>query len=116
MFSVGWDVCIFFHFVEEQLRVPYRFYKDFVGEAKSEGSTALEKWEMYVRDLEINVENAFDEFGKRVEAAGLCRQTGADSLKLKCVDMKALFNYTKESLQDNKNCLVSMELSKESLT
>ena len=79
-FSADWDVCTFFHFVEEQLQVPYRFFKNFTGEIENQAS---EKWKMYVRNLESDVENAFNIFGRQVEAAGLCRSTAAGSIVLK---------------------------------
>ena len=108
LFCVDWDVCTFFHYVEERLQVPYRFFKTFSGEIHDKGTVASEEWKMYVRDLEHGVENAFSLFGRKIEATGLCRSTAAGAVSLKCIEMDSLFTFTREAIGRDSNCLVSI--------
>jgi aminopeptidase-like protein len=51
----------FYHYVEERLQVPYRYYKDFTGDyADASGRASRETFRIYVRDLEAGVETFVD--------------------------------------------------------
>jgi len=59
----------FFHYVEEQEQVPYRFYKDFPGTITADGRTYQDTYKMYVRDLRYT--NDFTRIGAILEAEEL---------------------------------------------
>ncbi len=107
LISVGWDVCTFFHYVEEQFEVPYRFYKDFMGTVTTNGNSQMESWQMYVRDVERSIRNNFDEFGKRVDESSLSYSATAGLLELKSIGMKELFDFTYQELERTSDCLIS---------
>jgi aminoglycoside 3-N-acetyltransferase len=55
----------FYHYVEEQVGVPYRYLKDFEGDYTDEGGiTTREIFQIYVRDLERGVETHVDPMGE----------------------------------------------------
>ena len=61
MLGCGWKFCTQFHRYEELAGVPYRFYKDFSGEARLDAGEVPQpvSARMFVRDLEIDAENDF---------------------------------------------------------
>lgn len=96
MLGCGWRYCTLFHFFEEKVNVPYRYYKTFEGK-----NTPEQKATMYVRDLSINPINDFSPAirslyekgeiavfnidGYRIESTA-CNSLGAISLELLFAD------------------------------
>jgi aminoglycoside 3-N-acetyltransferase len=105
LLSVDWGICTFLHYVEEQFEVPYRYYKSFSGTVVSPEGPHRETWQMYVRDLEKGVENSFNAFGSRVEAAGLCNTAWAGPARLRSFRMDKLFEFTYGALEQDPECL-----------
>ena len=62
----------FYHFVEEQLAVPWRYHKAFEGPYVGwDGVAVRSRFSLYVRDLERGVVTHVDPMGERLWAAGL---------------------------------------------
>jgi aminoglycoside 3-N-acetyltransferase len=55
-FGVPATACTFAHYVEQQLEVPYRYFKDFHGRVHAGGESTEVTARFYVRDLEADVE------------------------------------------------------------
>ena len=59
MLGVGWESCTNFHYYEEKYQVPYRFFKKFSGKVQCKNKLIETATQMYVRDLEVAVQNDF---------------------------------------------------------
>ena len=59
MLGCGWKYCTQFHRYEETARVPYRYFKEFSGQARLEQTEGSVTARMLVRDLVIDPENDF---------------------------------------------------------
>lgn len=103
MLSVDWDVVTFFHYLEERAAVPYRFHKEFTGTVDGQPAT----WKMHVRALDSGVKNDFAGFGRRLDAAGLSRQSTAGPFALCAADMTAVWDFTRAALAEDPLCLVA---------
>lgn len=75
MLGCGWGYATQFHRYEEKACVPYRYSKDFVGQADfSDGEgTRQVSARMYVRDLDLNPANNFFPAVEVLQAKGLIR-------------------------------------------
>src|SRR5580698_6099416 len=73
MLGCGWKYCTQFHRYEEQAAVPYRYFKEFIGQADlGDGNGEHEvRAAMYVRDLTINPVNDFTAVEQRLRDAGI---------------------------------------------
>ena len=105
--SVEWDVCTFFHYIEENIGVPYRHIKEFSGEISSGPDTVVETWSMYVRNDTADVSNDFAEFGKQVDKAGLSKEHETSSYFFRCVDMTDLYTFTQKAIELDPYCLTT---------
>jgi len=61
----------FLHYSEQRARVPYRYWKDFSGDYKSDSGWQTRAYRMYVRDLKINPRIDLEPVQKRLEEQGL---------------------------------------------
>ncbi|MEK9970568.1 MAG: HAD-IIIC family phosphatase, partial [Ferrovibrio sp.] len=59
MLGAPWESCTIFHHAEELASVPYRYFKTFAGEADFGSGCAAVTAKMFVRDLDLAVENDF---------------------------------------------------------
>ncbi|MGE0433103.1 MAG: HAD-IIIC family phosphatase [Planctomycetota bacterium] len=63
MLGCGWEYCTAIHRREEVHRVPYRYYKDFVGDTVDRGQRCRTTARMFVRDLDVGAVNDFSPVG-----------------------------------------------------
>lgn len=91
----------FMHYVEECLRVPYRYMKDFSGQYIDEyGKEEIRKYSMYVRDLAIeSEENLPEEFLTDSEVNSI---TMIDGIKLRMIKLAEAYDIVKQDLLNNK--------------
>jgi aminoglycoside 3-N-acetyltransferase len=73
--GVGFGYCTFLHHIEQQMRVPYRYFKDFPGTVRVADRTARTTARYYVRDIEAGVENFFDPVADALLQSGAARRT-----------------------------------------
>ncbi len=59
MMGCDWSYCTQFHRYEEEAKVPYRYFKDFTGQADFGDSAKSTTARMFVRDLAIDPKNDF---------------------------------------------------------
>ncbi len=90
----------FMHYVEEGVRVPYRYFKNFRGEyVDINGTINLRNYTMYVRDLAISSEEYLpDSF---LEEAGVMWAALCGSLVLKIIDLKKAYDVVAEDLRQH---------------
>ncbi len=68
--GVGFEYCTQVHYLEQRMRVPYRYLKDFTGTVRMGGRTAPVNARYYARDLEGDVVNHFGPLGEALLASG----------------------------------------------
>jgi aminoglycoside 3-N-acetyltransferase len=73
-FGVGFEFCTFLYLVEQRLRVPYRYAKDFAGDVVADGQRTAVTASYYVRELDSGVENAFGPLAGELLARGLAHE------------------------------------------
>ena len=62
----------FYHHVEEMLKVPYRYHKEFTAPyTDQQGATTSETYSIFVRDIENGVSTSVDRMGERLWSKGL---------------------------------------------
>ncbi len=90
----------FMHFVEESVRVPYRYFKNFRGEYKDlDGTKSIRSYTMYVRDLAISSQEYLpDSF---LEAAGAMRGQSCGNFVLKVIDLEKAYDAVSEDLRQH---------------
>ena len=95
----------FMHYVEESVRVPYRYFKNFCGEyIDADGTKSVRGYTMYVRDLSIPVEEYLpDSF---LEEAGAMRGQSCGNLMFKVIDLAKAYDAVAEDLRryNGTNC------------
>ena len=70
----------FYHFVEEQMQVKYRYFKEFTGEyINLKGEKSVKTYSLYVRDLEKNVITRVNPMGERLWQLSLYRGSRYDT-------------------------------------
>jgi aminoglycoside 3-N-acetyltransferase len=72
--GVGFGNCTFAYHVEQRLRVPYRYFKDFRGEIRAGGEVVPATARYFVRDLEADVENWFEPLAGALLASDAARR------------------------------------------
>jgi aminoglycoside 3-N-acetyltransferase len=72
--GVGFGYCTFAYHVEQRLRVPYRYFKDFRGEIRAGAEIVPTTARYFVRDLDADVENWFDPLAGALLATGAARR------------------------------------------
>ncbi len=68
--GVDFEFCTYVFRVEQELRVPYRYFKDFQGTVVDGGEAAVVTARYYVRDLDSDVVNTFTPLARDLLAAG----------------------------------------------
>jgi aminoglycoside 3-N-acetyltransferase len=77
--GVGFGYCTFLHHIEQRMRVPYRYFKDFPGAVRIADRTMRTTARYYVRDIESGVENCFDPVADALLQSGAARRTSLPS-------------------------------------
>ena len=103
MLGAKWDNCTLFHCLEEEARVPYRFYKTFAGKSIDRDSWLEVETEMYVRDKSIQVENNFSKLIDRLDQ-GIEKAPRVESIQ--GIDADIIFEVGREVLDEDKFALV----------
>jgi aminoglycoside 3-N-acetyltransferase len=72
--GVGFAYCTFVYHVEQRLRVPYRYFKEFGGTIRDGDRLVPARARYFVRDLEADVENWFDPLAAAMVESGAARR------------------------------------------
>ncbi|MBT4769790.1 MAG: HAD-IIIC family phosphatase [Rhodospirillaceae bacterium] len=68
--GTDWEHCTQFHRYEEEAKVPYRFYKTFMGQVVDKSGSKKTRAKMFVRDLNLDGENDFSSAVKVLRERG----------------------------------------------
>jgi len=101
MLGCGWKYCTQFHYYEELKQVPYRHYKEFIGRADFGNGLNNCKCRMFVRNLEVNPINFFDNIVDSLKVDGLVSRSKLGDGIVESVSCKDLSKKCIESLNSN---------------
>ncbi len=76
--GVDFEMCTYVFHVEQQLAVPYRYFKDFPGTVVDGGESTAVSARYYVRDLDSDVVNTFTPLAEDLLASGAARSLRLD--------------------------------------
>ncbi len=90
----------FFHYIERQLKVPYRYLKSFKGNyINADGDQNYCMYMMYVRDLDIKSEEYLPD--EMLEEPGVMKATKWKEETLKVVNLAASYDVISDDLKNN---------------
>jgi len=105
--GAGFEYCTFVHHVEQQLRVPYRYPKDFTGKVVSGGAAHDVRARYFVRRLDEDVETLLGPLGDALLAGGGARRAVlAGGLPLIVAEAAAVEAVACRRLADNPDFLL----------
>lgn len=88
----------FLHYVEESIRVPHRYFKDFRGQfMDTDGSVSERTYTMYVRDLDIDSKQVTPD--DCLVNAGAAKTDHFGGVKLQLVDLAASYPVIEDNLR-----------------
>lgn len=99
LFGVNFNAASFFHYAEEKLFVPYRYFKMFKGEYISNDSTEMREYQMFVRDLEINPQLSLLSLQSKMESEGKIRRAKLGMGEIIACNFKNLYESAYEMLE-----------------
>lgn len=104
------DSMTFFHHVEEQQGVDYRYLKSFSGTVTDAAGESLERTvTMYVRDLDLGVLTSVDAMGELLANKGLIRSARIGQADARIMQARAIFEATAEAMQKEPRLLYTLE-------
>ena len=94
------DCFTFAHFVEENIGVPFRYYKDFHGKYTDKDSRTSDRtYTMYVRDLDIDSSQVTPD--DCLIDAGVSQRKETNGISVEVVDLAASYPYIEENYRKN---------------
>jgi aminoglycoside 3-N-acetyltransferase len=92
----------FFHYIEEQERVSYRYFKPFAGMYRDGGGKVTRReYFLYVRDLEAGVETYLDDAERHFLAKDLAQEAESMRTRFILVEARDLYKETAKQLRLN---------------
>lgn len=90
----------FMHYVEECIKVPFRYFKNFRGRyVDTDGSETERSYTMFVRDLDI--ESDINEPDSMLIEPGVMKESVWNGIKLRLVDLAASYEIYSKDLLEN---------------
>jgi len=94
------------HFAEEQIGVPYRYWKDFSGSYIDDGVESQRTYCMYVRDLQQNVQLDLSKLDRWLDEAGMLSASTLGSGVIKSCKMEDFLDIATEQLVNDPEVLL----------
>lgn len=92
----------FIHFVEKKETVPFRFTKKFEGTYINDKEQKIHKeYTSYVRNLNISLEENFNEIGKILEEKKIAKNLVINMQQIKIIDIKASYSIIANDINKN---------------
>jgi FkbH-like protein len=108
MLGCGWEYCTQFHRYEEAAQVPYRYLKEFRGQARGNDGTMHEtSAAMFVRDLELDPVNDFSAAVRRLRQNSAIRSAALWRGRVEATSTGALAQIARELLAVDSWCFVT---------
>jgi FkbH-like protein len=110
MFGCGWEYCTQLHMYEEEAKVPYRYFRDFTGQADFGGGMNTVSSQMYVRDLEVDATNDFSSAIRLLRDEGHILTADLGGARLESVACNELSNTCRKMLGEDPYAFVERAL------
>lgn len=94
------------HWAEQQVEVPYRFWKPFTGAYVDEGEPEERTYYMFARDLDIDPRLDFQVVDEALEAQGLLHTASLGSGTVRTCGFREYLEVAEVLLRDDPYCLV----------
>jgi aminoglycoside 3-N-acetyltransferase len=98
----------FFHYIEQQEGVDYRFMKDFSGWIIANGGRYRDTYKMLVRDINKGAMTAVDPMGEVLEKRGVVKIRKIGQSLVKLMRVKDVYKITAEEMKNNPRFLYSI--------
>lgn len=95
----------FFHYIEQQEDVDYRFKKDFHGTINIHGKEYYDKYSMLVRDLDRGVETHVNPMGEQLEREGVISTAAIGGAEAKLGRAKDIYDLTAQKMAEDPTLL-----------
>ena len=101
MIGLGLHWATFRHHIEEMVKVPFRYNKEFFGHIKKNNTLTYTSWNYYVRDLTPNsIPNGFP-LEEKAKKLGLCKVTKIGRGEIMAINCKDYFDLGYKELSKN---------------
>lgn len=104
--GIEWKQLAFVHRIEEKGEVPYRYFKTFSGELIDDGVKAPVSCQMFVRYLEVEVENSFAPLFDKLDDLKLIKKSPIDCFRMESLAACDIIDTGMKLLQDDKYTFV----------
>ena len=92
------------HYFEQKYGISYRYEKNFTGNYIDEnGVESKRSYSMYVRDLDLDVQNDMEEMGKEMESKGVSKFLIINEVPIKIVEVGKCDPLFKDDILNNKS-------------
>jgi aminoglycoside 3-N-acetyltransferase len=96
----------FFHHIEQMEGVDYRFLKQFTGEVTDwDGTTKVDTFEMFVRDIDRGVKTMVDPMGELMEKAGVIKSKKIGEADVKLMKANEVYAFTAREMKRDPHLL-----------
>ncbi len=96
----------FFHHIEQMEGVDYRFLKQFTGEVTDwDGTTKVDTFEMFVRDIDKGVITEVNPMGKLMEKAGVIKSKKIGEADVKLMKANEVYAFTAREMRRDPHLL-----------
>ena len=96
----------FFHHIEQMEGVDYRFLKQFTGEVTDwDGTTKVDTFEMFVRDIDKGVKTMVDPMGELMEKAGVIKSKKIGDADVKLMKANEVYAFTAREMRRDPHLL-----------
>jgi aminoglycoside 3-N-acetyltransferase len=96
----------FFHHIEQMEGVDYRFLKQFTGEVTDwDGSTKVDTFEMFVRDIDKGVITEVNPMGELMEKAGVIKSAKIGEADVKLMKANEVYAFTAREMRRDPHLL-----------
>lgn len=110
-FNMPHTFSTFNHFVENQLKVPYRYDKAFKGKVISAGLVSERTYYHYVRDLNADNGVFVDKFTQKAKECGLVKTVKLGRGEISAISSRDCFDLIDKELKNNPAFLIKGEVS-----
>lgn len=106
--DVAYNHCFTFtHYIEQKVGVSYRYEKLFTADYIDEkGTKSVRSYSMYVRDLDMDVENDMTEMGKKLETKGISQKHIINGIEFKNVDFASCVPLFENDIMNNRSIMI----------
>jgi len=98
--------CSFIHFVEQKIKVDYRYFKKFIGIIKDKNGYKKIKVNYFVRDLRKNLTYNLDKLEQKLKEKNKINYASFGRFQVSSVNAKDVYKFTLQNIKINKKFLL----------